>query len=88
MHIAWCEYEATGEGRTVMIAVGNRKSAATNIFKCNFNDYYHVGMQCDSWDHVPEGIRAFIPEPVKVIYNRTKGLCLVEYHAEFHINCS
>ena len=67
MYTAWCDYGATGEGNTVMIAIAHTESAARNLFKCKFDDFYHVGMVVEKG--IPLAVEYLIPETVKNYLN-------------------
>ena len=87
MYTAWCEYEATGEGRTIMISIGMTEDVATHNFSKDVNPYYHPGMQVQ--EGIPIDLIPFIPPYVLTQAQRgADQLCYWEWFGNFHMNCS
>lgn len=87
MYTAWCEYGATGEGMTIMIAIARTESAARNLFKSKFNDYYHVGMIITKG--IPPDVDGYVPLWVKQSLIGNIGReCAYQWYGEWHVNCS
>lgn len=87
MFTAWCDYGATGEGLTIMIAIAHTESAARNLFKSKFNDYFHVGMVVENG--IPPAIEPYIPEAIKKYLLQEGGpMCHYQWFGEWHVNCS
>lgn len=87
MYTAWCDYGATGEGMTIMVAISRTESAARNLFKSKFNDFYHPGMVVTKG--IPPEMDGYIPQWVKQSVNGVTGReCMYQWYGEWHVNCS
>jgi len=87
MFTAWCDYGATGEGTTIMIALAPTKAQASQLFKKRFDPFFEPGMIIvkgippEIHDSVPKYIRDFVNGPQAKV-------CTFEYTSEWHVNCS
>lgn len=87
MYTAWSNYGATGEGRTIMVAIAGSAVAARDLFREKFDSYYEVGMAVARG--IPPEVEDFIPEKVK--QSLLKGIaatCFYQWSCEWHVNCS
>lgn len=87
MYTAWCVYEATGEGRTIMVAIAPTKAQARELFKVKFDHYYWPGMVVAKG--IPQEVDGYIPQWVKrEVQGLTGQLCSYQWYGEWHVNCS
>lgn len=90
VHIAYCDYAATGEGRTVMVAVGYSASHAERVFRLGADPYFHPGVvvaRLDSPDPEVRRMAQMIPPAVlSVLARQADGL--PQYYGELHWNRS
>lgn len=87
MYTAKLDYFATGEGRTLMILVGNysKQSEAYDAFSKHFDPYFAQG--CDIVEGVDlMGFEKLVPEFVQK--ELTEGKAYYEYFTCFHYNLS
>ena len=89
VHITYCNYYATGEGVTTMIALGGTAESAKNTFLQSTPDYFHRGMVEDLFtdDAGPDTRRMqrWIPQPVlDMVATNPPGT--TTYYASLHFN--
>lgn len=67
-YLAYCNYYATGEGVTVMLAAGGTENCARSAFLENAPDYFHRGMElkeiCGDASSESKQMIRWIPQPV------------------------
>ena len=90
VHIAYCEYFATGEGVSVFIALGGSYSHAESVFKKHVPDYYHVGLIVHPLvlpRNGGEQIIGLLPQPLLDLFS-TNPDGTTEYFSTVHYNLS
>ncbi|MFC3815037.1 hypothetical protein [Lysobacter sp. GCM10012299] len=87
-YIAFCDYFATGEGRTVMVAVGCSPFHAEQVFKQSAHSYFHAGMvvaELGSPEPETRRMAMMIPDPVLRTFQR-KPSGTPQFYCELHFN--
>lgn len=89
--IAYCDYFATGEGRTLIVAIGCSAIHAEKVFKEYTDPYFHIGMVVVQLDDQPndllKSLLKLIPKRVlKLIKAHPPGT--TEYYGRLHYNLS
>lgn len=90
-HIAYAEYGATGEGATVMVALGGSATHAENLFRSTFDQFFHIGMVVAPLNEIPEDdaprILRFVPAvAVDLIEENLPGQA--DYYCQLDCNMS
>ncbi|MEG3190916.1 hypothetical protein [Lysobacter sp. D1-1-M9] len=88
-HVAFCEYYATGEGVTVLIAIGLGPQHADELFRERADSFFHRDIKVkplDLSDTDVQRIAKWIPEPVLEAAKEPSGR--LQYYGEFHLNRS
>ena len=84
--IAYCEYSATGEGVTIMVAVGCSAIHAVHVFKRHADAYFHPGMVVDRLDSEdPKVMQMMRMVPVAAV-ERFGLEGYPQYYGEVHFN--
>ena len=90
-HIAYFNYAATGEGQTVMIALGGSAQHAKTIFQKNTPDYFRDGMEvkclADTRSAEVATMLEWIPQAVMDCIKTTPA-GTSDYYGTFHVNLS
>lgn len=89
VHIAYCEYFATGEGVTVMVAVGCSALHAERVFKQHADPYFHIGMvvgRLNSGDPRVQNMMRMVPPAALQLFECPEGV--PQYYGEIHFNLS
>lgn len=89
VHIAYCNYYATGEGVTAIIALGGTAESARSTFLESTPDYFHRGMVEDLFtdDAGPDTrrMKRWVPQPVlDMVASNPPGT--TTYYATLHYN--
>lgn len=88
-YIAYCDYFATGDGVTVIVAVGCSASHAERVFKQHAQPYFHPGMvvgRLDSADPEVRRMVRMVPAPALQLLERAEGV--PQFYGELHFNLS
>lgn len=97
MYTVFCDYFATGEGRTFMLLItrgygesDDGKENALETFKEVFGDYYAIGAEIrDGIDFNIPGAKFLLSEELKnSLLDWEKDAGGLEYHATLHVNFS
>ncbi len=87
---AYCDYFATGEGRTLMacIVYANDETEAKDKFKAKFGDWYFLG--CDAEEGVVKNsVTQFLfSDHALEMATKEEGRANIDIHASVHFNFS
>lgn len=88
-HVAYCVYAATGEGSTIVLAVGGSARHAEKIFKQRTDEFFHVDMEIVPLDDTErigiEAVTKMIP-PYALTELLTNPPGTTEYYSHLHFN--
>ncbi|MCK9539405.1 hypothetical protein [Dokdonella sp.] len=90
-HVAYCDYYATGEGRTLTVAACGSAEGARSVFLQNAPEFFHQGVEVQAitgeCTDTMVRIMAWIPQPA-VDSILTCPLGAAWYYGVFHYNLS
>ena len=88
-YTCWCNYFATGEGSTLMIAMGSTRSMAEKVFINRFGEYFFKGAETVVGVPIIEGcdFLRFVPAYILDMYTIDR-IPWLEYSQSHHYNLS
>ena len=89
-YMAFCNYDATGEGVTIFIAAASSAEGAKHTFLQEAPEYFHRGMQIEAIydDGSPDArrMRPWIPQPALDLIVANPPATTTAYYATIHFN--
>lgn len=91
LHLAICEYAATGEGVTVTAAISGSQAHAASVFKEKADPFFHRGMELKALDPNDPQIQRLgkllpIAAVADAIHEYARGVGV--FYCELHFNNS
>ena len=86
-YIAYLDYYATGEGRTILIAVGSTAKQANAIYDNNVHEYFKGNATVVHFNKAPEHIAKFVPEIALNVFEKNPP-GITDFFTTLHFNLS
>lgn len=88
LYSAWCDYFATGEGRTIMVmyCIAEDEDDLRKKFSDAFHPYYAPGMQFEDGIKKDDIFAHMVPHTVTSMLE--EGGCYFDFYTSFHYNFS